>query len=309
MLNDIKESCYYVWQNSKYVKINEEKLENLVKEMKGIEAKWWLEASPFGILDMDIDRLSLFLLLYEAMDYSFWGEPKWNIETEEGILDGSIALLYVFYKYFKKRNIEEILNLSKDEFYKMVEGNNVLPLREERYNNYQSVCDVIKKEYKGEFYQVIKEINEDERLLEFIIKNFNCFKDERRYRGKIIYFYKLAQLLTSDLLQAQRIKENKKVDISHLVGCADYKIPQVLRALGILEYNQELAMLIDNKKEIGVSDYEVEIRACMIVTIDKIKERLGDEYKSILINDYLFLQKNRKDLKFKPYHLTRCVNY
>ena len=60
--------------------------------------------------------------------------------------------------------------------------------------------------------------------------------------------YKLAQLLTSDILHIRELKENIKVDYSHLVGCADYKIPQVMRGLGILEYNRKLADIIDNRK-------------------------------------------------------------
>jgi len=309
MLDEIKESCYYVWRKAEHVKINEGRLDNLAKDMIGKKTKWWLESSPFGLLDMDIERLSLFLLLYEAMDFSFWGETKWRIKTEEGFLDGSIALLYVFYQYYKEKSKEEILNFKKDDFNKMLEGNIEIPLLEERYNNYKSICDIVKNKFKKEFYQEIKNMNNDQELFKFIIDNFKCFKDERRYKKKKIYFYKLAQLLTSDLLQARKVKENIDVDISHLGGCADYKIPQVLKALKVLEYDQELASLVDGRKEIGISDYEVEIRACMIVAIDKIKERLKGKCISILINDYLFLQKNRKDLEFKPYHLTRCVNY
>jgi len=33
-----------------------------------------------------------------------------------------------------------------------------------------------------------------------------------------------------------------------MIGRADYKIPQVLRQLGILEYSNELATLIDEEK-------------------------------------------------------------
>jgi len=39
----------------------------------------------------------------------------------------------------------------------------------------------------------------DVELLNFIITNFPYFKDEKTYNNKKVYFYKRAQLLTSDL--------------------------------------------------------------------------------------------------------------
>ena len=101
----------------------------------------------------------------------------------------------------------------------------------------------------GNFYEFIKDITIDMELFNIIIKYFPNFNDERKYKEKTVYFYKLAQLLTSDILHIREIKENIKVDYSNLVGCADYKIPQVMRGLGILEYGVELSELIDNKKQ------------------------------------------------------------
>ena len=127
---------------------------------------------------------------------------------------------------------------------------------------------------------------------------------------KKIYFYKLAQLLTSDILHIRELKENIKVDYSHLVGCSDYKIPQVMRGLGILEYSDKLSNIIDNKKEIEVnSEYEIEIRANMLVAIDLIKKKLENKVCAIDINDYIWSQGRNKTIELKPYHLTRNTNY
>ena len=49
-------------------------------------------------------------------------------------------------------------------------------------------------------------------LFNIIVINFESFKDERIYDGTTIYFYKLAQLLTSDILHIREKLENKKVD-------------------------------------------------------------------------------------------------
>ena len=87
------------------------------------------------------------------------------------------------------------------------------------------------------------------------------------------------------------------------LGCADYKIPQTLRTLGIIEYNEELSNIIDNKVEIECSaKYEVEIRASMIVVIDYIKNAID-------INDYFFTASKKVKSIAKPYHLCRNQNY
>ena len=93
------------------------------------------------------------------------------------------------------------------------------------------------------------------------------------------------------------------------MGCADYKIPQTLRALGIVLYSDKLAEMIDNKIEVEPSsEIEVEIRASMIVVINYIKNKLVN-VKAIDINDYLFVFSKRVKEKARPYHLCRNTNY
>ena len=131
-----------------------------------------------------------------------------------------------------------------------------------------------------------------------------------RYKKPNWFFYKLAQLLTSDILHIRELKENIKVDYSHLVGCADYKIPQILRSMGILIFDDELSKLVDSKTELPISsEYEVEIRANMLIVINIISKQLNNKFDRIDINDYLFMKKKDKTLILKPYHLTRCTNY
>ncbi len=161
----------------------------------------------------------------------------------------------------------------------------------------------------GSFYEYTKNITRDSELFDIIAQNFDSFKDERSYEGKTVYFYKLAQLLVSDILHIRKHLENIEVDYSNLVGCADYKIPQVLRALNFICYDEELSNIVDSKVEIDISsEYEVEIRASQIVIIDYIKSKLKD-IDMIEINDYFFSYSKKISENLKPYHLCRNVNY
>ena len=238
MLDKIITSCKYVTENSKSVKINEKKIDEFINQIKEIKPKHWLSFLPYNLLELPVDTIINFLLVYEAIDFSFWGNPKWTIDTPNGKEDGSIALLYAILKYVREKNSTDLSNITRDEFRKILKGNVEIPLFEERYNIIRNVSKIVNENMNGNFYEFIKGVTIDMELFNIIINYFPNFKDERKYREKTIYFYKLAQLLTSDILHIREQKENIKADYSNLVGCADYKIPQVMRGLGILEYGK-----------------------------------------------------------------------
>lgn len=309
MLEKIKSSCNYVALNSKYVSINYKKLNEYIKTIDIKKIKFWLSNNPYDLFEMKIDKVINFMLLFDSINYCFWGQPKWTIETIEGKKDGSDALLYTLLNYVKKSDRVDFSNVSFKEFSNILKGNVDIPFLKERYNTIVSICNVVNEKMNGNFYNYIKEINKDTELFKIIINNFSNFCDERDYNNEKIYFYKLAQLLTSDILHIKELINGTKVDYSHLVGCADYKIPQTLRALGILEYNEELFEIVDNKKIIDKnSKYEVEIRANMIAVISYINSNLKNVCQ-IDINDYIFsTSKNVKNI-VKPYHLCKNRNY
>lgn len=310
MIEKIITSCEYVAANSKHVSINLDNLNQLVDSITDIKMEHWLASSPFGLLELPVETIVNFLLVYESIDFSFWGDPKWTIDTDSGKLDGSIALLYALLKYVKENNNTDFSNISENDFTRILKGNIEIPLLKERLKIIREVSKTVNEKMNGNFYKYIEKITTDRELLEIIIRYFPNFKDERLYENKTIYIYKLAQLLTSDILHIREMKEQIKVDYSHLIGCADYKIPQVLRGMGILVYDEELSNIIDSKIELPVaSEYEVEIRANMLTVINMISKKLNDKYNRIDINDYLYMKKKDKLLTIKPYHLTRCINY
>ena len=309
MFDKIQDSCAYVMKNSKYVYINYKKLDDFIKNIEIRDLKHWLISNPYNLFDMGIEKIVNFLLIFESINFSFWGNPKWTIDLNDDSKDGSDALLYLMINYVKNNNSTDFSNITFDEFRNIFLGNVDIPLLEQRYNNVKKVSNIVNEKMNGNFYNSIKHLTVDKDLFEYIITNFDCFIDERKYNGHKIYFYKLAQLLTSDILHLREKLENIYVDYSNLIGCADYKIPQTLRALGITEYSEDLSKTIDGKEEIDVSSkYEVEIRASQIVVINYIKSKIKN-VNSIDINDYLFsYSKNVKNI-VKPYHLCRNVNY
>lgn len=309
MLDDVKSTCYYVMKASKYVNIDFEKIDQFIAKIDCNNLKNWLLYNPYELLELDIETIVNFLLVFEAIDYSFWGSPKWSIETKDGTKDGSDALLYAMLMYVKENESTDFSNVSFDEFKQILQGNVEIPFLKERYETVVKISKIVNQKMNGSFYQYVKDVTSDENLFEIIVTNFESFKDERIYNGHTIYFYKLAQLLTSDILHVREHLEKIDVNYSHLKGCADYKIPCVLRALDIINYKDELSSIVDSKKEIDISSmYEVEIRASQIVVINYIKSKLVN-VAAIDINDFLFLYSKKIKEKVKPYHLCRNTNY
>ena len=216
MLEKVIDSCKYVVDNAKYVTINYDKLNEFIATINCKELKHWLSNNPYNILKLGIENVINLMLLFESIDYSFWGIPKWTINTDLGEKDGSDALLYAMLKFVKDRKLEDLYNISYEEFKLMLKGNVEIPFLKERYETLIQTSKIVKEKMNGNFYKYVYSIHSDIELFEVIIDNFPSFKDERKYDEKTIYFYKLAQLLTSDILHLREKIENIKVDYSHL---------------------------------------------------------------------------------------------
>ncbi len=310
-LEQVLDTCSYVYENSRHVKIDINKIKELAKDNRFNEkTAYWLSSNPYGILNLGVEDIINFLVIFESIDYSFWGEPKWTMKTDKVNTDGAIALMYALLRLREQKGNLNFERITFDEFSEALKGNVEIPLLEERYKVVLQVSKIINKKMQNNFYHYIKNITKDIVLFNTIINNFPSFADTRTYDNKTIYFYKLAQLLTSDILHIRSLKEGITVDYSNLVGCADYKIPQVLRSLGVLVYDKELSDLVDNKNELEENSiYEVEIRANMVVAINLIKKELNNKVSAIDINDTIWSFSQDKTKKLLPYHLTRTLSY
>ena len=96
---------------------------------------------------------------------------------------------------------------------------------------------------------------------------------------------------------------------------ADYRVPQILRAMNVLEYTPELASIIDseNGEELPWGGKaEVEIRAQTVVAVELLQQSLqakGCEMMTVEL-DWLLWQKGEdtKD-KILPHHRTLTIYY
>lgn len=308
LLDNISNSTKKVVENACYVKINYDVLDKVIEDGRFNKTKYWLEDNNLGLLDLSSKDIINFLLIYHTIgDYCFWGDPKWTIyDDKQNKLDGSIAMMYLVLKRYKEK---KSFVMSFASFKEWLKGNVEIPLLKERYNCLLEMNKYLER-INNDFYYEINKYLDDSSLLEYIVNNLSYYNDECMYDKKKVYFYKRAQLLVSDILHVRKLIEKKDVVYKNLIGCADYKIPQVMRSLGILEYNQELLSLVDNKipLEYG-SKMEVEIRASDLVVLDYIANKLDNKVARMDVNDYIWLLGQDKNMKMKPYHRTLTIYY
>ena len=312
---EILNSIQFVVNNSKYVKIKEENIENAINLVTNNEKKSWLNSDLLDLNKYSQNQIIMYLILCESLNFCYWdSDIKWKIEYKGEWYSGSLGLFYGISKAIQNGydllNIDYLEKMTIEQLDEIFKGTTSIPLLEERYEIIKQLVQELKN---IDDLSKALDSNNDIELLNNIINNFSNFNDISIYKGKKVYFFKRAILLVGDLIEnVKSIKEKVKND-SNMLGCSDYKIPQVLRHLGILEYNEELAQIVDSKQQLKHdSEMEIEVRANMLYALELIKNKLhqkGIEMNSTQIDNILWLLSKNKEFKAKPYHLTRTIYY
>jgi len=306
-------------EKSKYVKINRKKIAEFVKSFHHSNISHWLSGSPLNFSHLSTeDKLNL-LLVFNSTSFCYWGDPKWTIEYKGEKYDGSWAMIAAIMRALENGksilNAKYRANISRAEYQEILKGNVEIPLFEERWRITKEVASILLEKHNGNFVQFVSKANGNAmQFLELIFQSFPSFNDTSIFYGKKIHFYKRAQLLVSDIYQLFGGKNyGNLTNVNQLTACADYKLPQSLRTLGIISYTKSLTEKVDNKIPlIHSGQEEVEIRANTIWAVEFIRqelEKIGKQIMPIGINDHLWLIGQDKSKHSKPYHRTLTTAY
>lgn len=261
-------------------------------------------------------------LIFNAMNFCYWAEqgaPKWTININGENLDGSIALVRLIEKLASKNpqflNWGYLHKLSLSSFRKMFEGANVaIPLIEERHENLVSLANDMLTQFEGSSDNLLKATSYCAARMLKKLSALKCFVDESVFEGKTIYFLKRAQLqvkMFNDIREHFGYKPMQNLHI--LTAFADYKVPQLLRHLGILSYSKELSETVDNYNLIPKdSILENEIRIATIVAVERIASAANEKGVKILpsqIDSILWNRAASNKDTMKPYHRTYTAAY
>ncbi len=324
-------STRLVVEEAKHVRIDYARVEAVVEELAATlgEPPAWDASLHFRDGTW---RTAGWILTLDALNFCFWGETpdpaeRWKVEFRGGVYDGYWALAAAL-----TRAVEEgrplwdhgyLAGLTADELGEIlrpVPGAPAIPLFEARLANLHELgrgLQVWEASAAGEA-PVAAFISAADRsavrLVRSVVEAFPSFDDVAIYQGQEVRFYKRAQILVADLAGAFNGSGLGGFDgLDELTAFADYKVPQVLRRLGLLVYDQDLAARIDRYELLPAgSPAEIEIRAATIWACEELRRALtarGHALRAFEVDWALWIAGQDLPSSIHPYHRTRTIYY
>lgn len=320
----ILDSCSYVVEHADDVRIDEEKLRDLSQSISRNEqcAPPWNREIHFYD---GTEKTLYYVLILDALNFCFWaepGSPRWQVSFKGKTYNGYFALAACLTRVFLAGDYPlweaaALKNLTEGDLAELLRGSTdaEIPLMSERLENLREIGGVLLKDFGGSFPAMVEEAKGD--VLHFVrslADHFHSFCDEAWYKEKRVCFYKRAQILACDMAATWAGSGwGSFYNLEKLTAFADYKIPQVLRKLGVLVYSGRLAETVDSRQLIPAgSPQEVEIRACTIWAVERIRRRvheLGKPCTATELDWLLWEWGQHTGADTLPYHLTRTIYY
>mmetsp|Transcript_25053 Transcript_25053/g.41907 ORF Transcript_25053/g.41907 Transcript_25053/m.41907 type:complete len:189 (-) Transcript_25053:1274-1840(-) len=156
------------------------------------------------------------------------------------------------------------------------------------------------------------------KLVELVLIHFPGFRDTTSYDGETVHFYKRAQIFVGDVWAAYGRSTDPSqrysfYDMDQITMFADYRVPQILRHMGILCYSAEVSARVDTLIELPAGSLEeVEIRAATVIAVERLQQEIQRNGRVMLVLelDWLLWQEGEamKD-DIKPHHRTLTTFY
>lgn len=264
------------------------------------------------------DQTANYVLVLDALNFSFWGEPRWRVNYRGEWYDGYWALAAALKRALEAGtplyDAEYLSRIDAAQLAQIMAGEHDIPLLAERVANLREVGQGL-KQTGGTFSRLITNAGGSAiRLVELVVEHFPSFNDVARFQGREIRFYKRAQILAADLYGSFHGQGFGRFhDLDHLTAFADYKVPQVLYQLGILIYTPELQERLRRRLELEPgSQMELEIRAATIWGIEFLRrelQRLGQPLAAYQLDWALWRLGQDLPQETLPYHRTRTIFY
>jgi hypothetical protein len=260
-----------------------------------------------------------YLFLLDALNFCFWGTPRWSITYRGKRLDGYWALAAALKRALEREphfaDADFLARLSPRDLARVLRGNVLIPLFTERWRNARELGTILREHWGGSAIAFVADARGDApRLAQMIADNFSSFNDVAVYENREVRFFKRAQILVADLWGAFGGKAWGAFErLDTLTAFADYKLPQILRAWGILRYAPSLARRVDAQIELAAgSPEEIEIRAATLWAVEFLRDALARRRRklwSIHLDWILWQASQTRATGIKPYHRVRTVFY
>jgi hypothetical protein len=263
-----------------------------------------------------------YLLVLDTLNFCFWpadGKERWEIQYGTERLSGYYGLAASLKKAVEAgvpiTRPEYLGGLSIEDIQEILSGQGELLLMERRLEALRELGQVLRKDFSGSASLMVASAEGSAmRLARLLAEKLASFRDAAEYQGRKVSFYKRAQITAADLYGAFGGKgPGGFSDMAALTAFADYKLPQVLRHMGVLCYAPSLQEKVDQmiNLEAGRQE-EVEIRANTIWAVELIRQELkrrGKGLRAFEIDRVLWTLGQDDRFRKRPYHRTVTIFY
>jgi hypothetical protein len=314
-------------QDARSVRIVPEQLDATAELLAGqpvAPADW--NAGPHPCGRDDAERANLVLAL-DALNFCFWSVPgaslpRWHVTYAGQAHNGYWALAAALRRATEQgrplADAEYLATLTEPEVAELLAGDpgtQEIPLLHARLQHLREVGRVLLARWDGAFLHAIAAAKGSAAtLVQEVYGALTSFHDISLVNGHEARFLKRAQILVADLTGAFNGQgPGAFQDLHTLTAFADYKVPQVLRQFGVLEYAPELAARIARHELLPPnSPEELEIRAATIWGVELLRQALlahGRDLPSCQLDWALWQAGQSLPASAEPYHRTLTVFY
>lgn len=305
-------------KNPRYVKVNADRATRVAEILRDFEITipTW-DYSPFYPQLDDFEDMCLFYLLFNSINYCYFDQD--GKKFQDGNLSGSsLACLRLNEKWDEIKDPQFLRNV--DENYllsELFQAESPISLVKERTAALREIGEFLSKTPEFTFDKLFRRFKQNAYFVSQALPNFlPTWRDP---------FFKRSQLFVGMVygrFQNYPDLPIQEESLQDLTVFADYRVPQTLIAMGIIEPHARILTRLHSNRFLGSgSRKELELRAATILGADLITDKLRkwvDDDINPLHTDFLLWGASRKVETMPPdlfskawpnHHLTLTTDY
>lgn len=277
-----------VMDRARHVRIDQHHVRALANELATATLPGWDSDLHYRATGPEAaEQTAIWIMTLDALNFCFWGQQndpqrRWRVTHQGELIDGYAALVASLTRAAVDgaplHDARWLANIPEHEVAAILRpapGHDEIPLFPARVAHLRELGrGLLALRAERPATTLIRLARGTApRLVRQIIHRFPSFNDTAIFHGGEVRFYKRAQILVADLaggLAGFPIGDIHELD--QLTAFADYKVPQILRQLGLLVYDDALATTIARRERIPPGDErEIEIRAATIQACEAVR--------------------------------------
>jgi hypothetical protein len=312
----IRAGCAEVAARSRQVRIDGDALARFAVRIP-VAQLGAVSGTTYPDLGGDPERIAAFAICLDALNFgSGWFPQLAKPEGKSGYRTVEAAVA----RRFAERGAPSTAELRDQDAARMTEllgqqraGPDVPELMELYARAWRELGELVERRAGGSFLGLVRSARGSAAELVRGLLEMPLYRDVHAYAGFEVPFLKRAQITVADLAVGLGPGPGTFTDLDRLTLFADNLVPHVLRLDGVLRFDPELAARIEGEELLRVgSPEEVEIRACAVTAVERLRQALGARgvrARSMDLDFWLWTRGGRPEYKARPRHRARCAFY